>query len=58
MCWACPVRFEFSFGHYIAKTAWKKLFHDYNLLKGRVWPLFLLTELVSPLLVRVVKNVR
>ena len=49
--------FEFGFGHYVAKTPWKKLLHDYNLLKGRVWSLFLLTELVSPMLVRLVKNV-
>ena len=48
--------FEFGFGHYVAKTPWKKLFHDYNLLKGRVWSLFLLTDLVSPLLVKLVKN--
>lgn len=48
--------FEFGFGHYVAKTPWKKLFHDYNMLKGRVWSLFLLTELVSPLLVKLVKN--
>jgi hypothetical protein len=50
--------FEFGFGHYGAKTPWKKLFHDYNLLKGRVWGLFLLTQLVSPLLVKFVKNGR
>ena len=49
--------FEFGFGHYIAKTPWKKLFYDYYLLKGRVWSLFLLTELVSPLLVKFVKNI-
>ena len=48
--------FEFGFGHFVAKTPWKKLFHDYNLLKGRVWSLFLLTELVSPLLVKFMKN--
>jgi hypothetical protein len=50
--------FEFGFGHYIAKTPWKKLVHDYNLLKGRVWSLFLLTELLSPLLLKWVKNRR
>jgi hypothetical protein len=48
--------FELGFGHYIAKTPWKKLFHDYNLLKGRVWSLFLLTELISPFLVKFIKH--
>lgn len=31
---------------------------DYNLLRGRVWPLFLLTGLVSALPVKSVKHVR
>ena len=34
----------------------EKLLLDYNLLKGRVWSLFLLTELVSPLLVKFMKT--
>jgi hypothetical protein len=44
--------FEFGFMHYAAKIPWKRLLSDYNLLKGRVWPLFLLTELMSPFLVK------
>ena len=51
-------KFEFGFGHFIAKTPWKKLLHDYNLLKGRVWSLFLLVELVSPLLVKFMTSTR
>ena len=59
MSWvSMTMLFEFGFGHFIAKTPWKKLFHDYNLLKGRVWSLFLLTELLSPLLVKSLKNFR
>ncbi len=50
--------FEFGFMHYAAKISWKKLLSDYNLLKGRVWPLFLLTVLVSPLLVKFMKSFR
>src|SRR5689334_10569357 len=48
--------FEFGFMHFVAKIPWKKLFADYNLLQGRVWPLFLLTELASPLLLKAMKS--
>lgn len=50
--------FEFGFMHVVAKIPWKKLFADYNLLQGRVWLLFLLTELASPLLLKAMKAFR
>ena len=46
-----PVLFEFVFGHYVIGNPWQKLLTDYNILKGRVWSLFLLAELISPLLI-------
>lgn len=49
---ACTVLFEFVAGHYLFKSSWEKLFYDYNILKGRVWVLFLLTELFSPFLIK------
>ena len=45
------VLFEFVFGHYVLGNPWQKLLADYNILKGRLWSLFLLTELISPLLI-------
>ena len=45
------VLFEFVFGHYVMGNPWQKLLADYNIIKGRVWSLFLLTELISPLLI-------
>jgi len=45
------VLFEFVFGHYVIGNPWQKLLADYNILKGRVWGLFLLAELISPLLI-------
>ena len=45
------VLFEFVFGHYVIGNPWQKLLADYNILKGRVWSLFLLAELISPLLI-------
>jgi hypothetical protein len=31
--------FEFLFGRYVARKSWQHLFHDYNVLAGRVWVL-------------------
>jgi hypothetical protein len=43
------VVFEFLFGHYVIGHPWKKLFYDYNILKGRVWVLVLIWITVAPL---------
>lgn len=45
------VLFEFGFGHYIAGHSWNKLLADYNILKGRIWSLVLLTTFIAPWLV-------
>jgi hypothetical protein len=42
------VGFEFLFGHFVMGHSWSRLFHDYNLLKGRLWSLFLIWVAVSP----------
>ena len=47
--WVCmTVAFEFLFGHYVMGHSWSKLFHDYNLLQGRVWALVLVWTLFAP----------
>lgn len=43
------VVFEFLFGHYVIGHSWKKLFHDYNILEGRVWVLVLAWITVAPI---------
>ena len=40
--------FEFIAGHYAFGNSWEKLFADYNILKGRIWSLVLLTIAVAP----------
>jgi len=45
------IAFEFSFGHYIAGHSWDKLFHDYNILQGRVWILVLIWITLAPYLI-------
>ena len=42
------VAFEFLFGHYVAGHPWSKLFHDYNIFKGRVWLLVLIWTTLAP----------
>jgi peptidoglycan biosynthesis protein MviN/MurJ (putative lipid II flippase) len=38
LLWALlTIAFEFGFGHYVMHHAWEKLWHDYNLLEGRLW---------------------
>ena len=49
--------FEFGFGHYIMGHPWSKLLADYNLLEGRLWSLFLLTTVISPLFWGYIKGV-
>lgn len=40
--------FEFLAGHYVFGNSWEKLITDYNILKGRIWSLVLITILFSP----------
>ncbi|MHB9013841.1 MAG: hypothetical protein ACYC49_16640 [Ignavibacteriaceae bacterium] len=42
--------FEFIFGHFVMDHPWKDLFHDYNLLSGRLWVIVLLWTAISPYL--------
>ncbi len=49
---AITVVFEFGFGHYIAGHSWFKLLKDYNLSQGRLWSLFLLIIVLSPVLIK------
>lgn len=44
------VAFEFLGGHYLFGTRWTQLLADYNLARGRIWVLVLLTTTITPLL--------
>ncbi|MET0027825.1 MAG: hypothetical protein ABW101_09330 [Candidatus Thiodiazotropha sp.] len=51
MMWlAMTVAFEFVFGHFVMGHSWERLFHDYNILRGRVWILVLIWTSVAPYL--------
>lgn len=45
---AMTLAFEFLAGHYLFGNSWEKLFADYNISHGRIWPLVLLTEFLAP----------
>lgn len=40
--------FEFGFGHYVLGKSWQALFQVFNVLRGDLFVLVLLTSLVSP----------
>jgi len=44
------VFFEFLFGYFVMKNPWSTLFHDYNILEGRLWVLVLVFITLSPLI--------
>lgn len=44
------VAFEFLFGHYVMGQSWSALLSDYNIFKGRVWILVLISTFISPTL--------
>jgi hypothetical protein len=45
------VAFEFGFGRLVMHHPWERLFHDYNILKGRVWVLVLVWTFLAPLVI-------
>ena len=45
------ILFEFVFGHYVMGHPWETLLADYNIFKGRVWVLVLITTFLAPWIV-------
>jgi len=41
--------FEFLVGHYVFGTPWTTLLEDYDVTRGRIWPLVLVFVVVSPI---------
>ena len=42
------VAFEFLVGHFVFGNPWQKLILDYNIARGRVWVLVLVTSYLAP----------
>jgi hypothetical protein len=48
---ALTLAFEFLAGHYLFGNPWERLLEDYDVLRGRIWVLVLITTALAPLLV-------
>ncbi|HRH36696.1 MAG TPA: hypothetical protein PK760_00025 [Flavobacteriales bacterium] len=49
MLWLCmTLGFEFGIGHFVFKKPWPELLADYNIAKGRIWVLVLITTATAP----------
>jgi hypothetical protein len=46
------VGFEFGFGHYVDGAPWSALLADYDLTRGNLWILVLMTMGAAPVLAR------
>ena len=44
--------FELGFGHYVARQSWDTLLADYDLRRGRLWPLVLVAAGAAPAVAR------
>lgn len=42
------IAFEFLAGHYLFGNSWEKLFADYNIARGRIWVLVLVSTYFAP----------
>jgi len=40
--------FEFGFGHFASGLSWRALLADYNILKGRLWLLIIVSVWIGP----------
>ena len=45
---ALSVSADLVFEHYFLEIPWNRVFHDYNLMSGRIWILVLTTEFIGP----------
>ncbi len=55
---ALTLAFECLFGHYVMGASWESLAADYNVFRGRLWPLVLLVTLFGPLWARKIRDYR
>jgi hypothetical protein len=52
---ALTLAFEFGFGHYVAKQSWQTLLADYDLRRGRLWPVVLAAVATMPATAREIR---
>ena len=47
---ALTLAFELLAGHYVLAAPWSRLLADYNVLRGRIWILVLVTTVTAPVI--------
>jgi hypothetical protein len=52
---SATVAFEFLFGRFVSGQSWQVLLADYNILRGRLWSLILISVCLGPWLWGIVK---
>jgi len=52
------IGFEFMAGHYLFGTPWMQLLGDWNVLRGRLWPLVIATAVLAPAAIFRLSSVR
>ena len=55
---ALTLAFEFLAGHYLFGNSWERLLADYDVTRGRIWPLVLMVTFVTPLLLLLARSRR
>jgi hypothetical protein len=53
---ALVIAFEFLAGHYLFGDSWSELRANYNVARGRIWPLVLVTTLIAPYVIGSVRG--
>jgi hypothetical protein len=57
--WLCAtVAFEFLFGRFVSGLGWPALLADYDVSRGRLWPVVLLSVFLGPWLFRIERRNR
>ncbi len=52
------IAFELSLGRFILKKTWDELLDAYNLMKGNLWPIVLLSVYIFPYTVTLLKKIK
>jgi hypothetical protein len=47
---ALTLAFELLAGHYLFRAPWSRLLADYNILRGRIWIVVLITTVAAPVI--------
>jgi hypothetical protein len=55
---ATTMAFEFVFGHFVSGQSWSALLADYNIMRGRLWSLILVSVCLGPWFWGAVRNKR